>query len=383
MASTFPNLVREVISEQLAAFDDGTGLFANRDHMTGTLGLVQGMTSGNIGGIPSAAPNKILDVKNSIEGQNIVVETRDNRGAATGNTRVQTGTGGRNLNEQLWQSTGIVQMGFDMSTVNNVRRLATTEKVENLSARAESNIRDEIAANFASIYKGILLKLNADAIGEIDNEKWALNTTADEGTEYSTYVAGQDAKQIPNTDFESFLRKLHQDAMQNKFGPKPILLTDLGIASLIQFISAQGPGNGQNLASELDLFDHMYDGNITAGVAGYRSALYLIKPGSIAQTTRTFPWPDGKEAGEFTYGGRILDTSSPEVAAIANSEQLIDLEMIMRSSVQDTSATYTIDPANIDCIENFSFVTEGMMRIDKDPDNPNTSPIIKALLANA
>ena len=382
MATDFASqALRDVILDHSKTNDvQSLQAFELRESDVGTMRAFMNMRAGLLTPEQIAA---IQNVRNSVQQVDLYLYQKLAEG--NGSVRVPAGEGGPEIATVTPSFFDLIQEGLDMSLVNQALRQYGSEGAD-AGAIVRAAFTDHLRKSLPQVFRNIYTRTNAQYVAFLEANIWALNTTPDAGTIYTTYVG--DAKQVPNSDKLDILANMQIEAQQNNFNVtgRPTLIISPRAIQIFQSYQARGDNNEINIAQFAQWADVVVDNNITdnAGVAG---TLYLIFPGGIGGYNRVFPWngdPDfGPQGVQIAGDGWDLINIGGNDAAFLTNLPEIRMEVKTLSGLADTTTQNpTEDAAIIDIVRNFSFVTtHGALRsYETDAD---VSPIIKYELLEA
>lgn len=360
--------------------------FLLRRNQVRLMGAIQ-ETSENC--LPRSVLDGIENRRNSA--QQVQINLFDKKAQGTKTSRQRSGSGQSGVLTLTPSFFDLVLEEFDMSHVNESLAQFMGEKTSTPEER-DLKIREKYVQEFSNetmeCYRNMYQRVEEQIAAFFEANKWALNTTADQGTLYTSYVA--DAKQIPAADAQlgasAWLQKVQTEATQNNFNQfgLPTLYHSTITEVLVKDYLAQGADNSFNFVQFINDFGYVGSNKFTDNVPTVKGTFYVTAFGALALYNYVYSFagnPAADANGDVTRGE---DTWVKPYAIGAGTTIMPDMprmniEMKVQHGYQDTSATYTNnDEAKIDIVQGVNLATTfGMVKAPASSGNPNESPIIK------
>ena len=280
---------------------------------------------------------------------------------------------------------------FEISVVNNAVRQFMDEGADAATA-VRMAVQNEMMFSMAQAIKNVYVRADLQYRDFLESNKWALNTAADAGTIFTTYVG--DAKRIANADQTEFFQNLQIELEQNNFNMlaanNPQVYHQTTGKRVINNYLKQGPQNNEDLRQFIGFFDP-YSSNVITNGTGVQSTFYAVAPGGVVGYARAFDYaasdPESVN-GVSKYGEDTWTTMEVggEDTMLFQGLPRITLEVKKRAGFEDNFATVAVDEARVDI--NKSWVLTATFGASKAPTQGNeiqsasASPIIKYEILN-
>ncbi len=311
-------------------------------------------------------PQQLEQMRNLEEGQSLQLNLYQRRAKGSGAQRVRKGTGSAAVATVTPTFFSVIQEGLDMSFVNQMLRQygSSSDTAADRQGRISAAYQDHMNKNLPQVFRALYERLNDQLIAWVVAQKWDTSTTADSGTFYTTLVG--DYKQIPTADAGSasanqqrWLQRIQTELKQNKYGQEgaPYLLHGHKVNDQMFRYAEGGAANSANIAQFLGQFQTFEEATIDE--SSTNGKFYVIDRRGVAMYFNAVPWSSHPKAvdGVFSAGGD--EWFNIEIGSEMDLFNSIPVEVKAFSGYEDNFATYTVDPARIDIVENLSFVIKG------------------------
>ncbi len=313
--------------------------------------------------------------------QTLDLNVYDNELPGAGTSRKRIGSGGSGVGVVVPSFFDEIVEEFDMSFVNQIKRQygGESENARTAIARAYSeHMKHEMMIRIRNIYT----RANEQYVAFLEAQKWALSSTPDAGTIYTTFTA--DTKDVPEADItgNDVIQNMSIEYTQNNFNVlgRPALVHSPKGRKVVMDYNALGPANSENVRQYLNWFDPYEDNEITDVNATDNGTAYLVAGGGVAGYQRTTKWDAHPDAvnGEVNTGEDSwfnITVGGPD-SGIFSDVPPLQLEVKTFQGYSDTSGTYVIDEANIDIIKGV-VLTANFGALKSHTSNTDQSTIIK------
>lgn len=273
--------------------------------------------------------------------QEVAIRYRDPILPGTGTVRKISGTGGITENEIVFPLQSAIVEEFDLGA-NNLSRVQRNMGV------SDSDVREwALAELMREKYLNMMTRANAQALAYLDSIIWQLNTVADEGTRYTTYLAN--IKQVPAADLTdgTFLNKTWTEAQENSFTSygNPFLFGSSTLREQLTRYKQFGANNSQNLSNIMTWYDDTFIDNNVVNGAGAELTYYLVAPGGIGAANWTKDHTEAAEnSGHIQADGSLVAGSDiwlppMEAPMLIEDQPDFKVEIKKRIEAADTSGT--------------------------------------------
>lgn len=333
-----------------------------------------------------APPADIAAIENiRTSNQSVTVHLYGRRAPGSGTQRKRDSTTGQTVFNFTPTFFSPIVEDFQLSIVNNALRQYMNEGADKDTA-IRMAVEDEFMFSLAQAIKNIYVRADLQYRDFLEANKWALNTTADAGSRFTTYTG--DAKRLSASERTKFFQDLQIELEENNFhnlalGRPQIYHTTSG-KSVINDYLKQGPQNNENLTQFLGYFDP-YSSNQIVNATGIDASFYAVAPGGVCGYARAFDYaaadPESQggvsKYGEDSWG--MINIGGADTMFFNNLPQL-NIELKTKKGYQDNFSTYSIDEARIDITK--SYVLTATFGAAKAPvQSGDDSPIIKYEIA--
>lgn len=332
---------------------------------------------------PAEDISAIENVRNS--GQSVTIHLYGRKAPGVGTQRTRGNTDGQTVFNLTPSFFSPIVEGFKVSIVNNSLRQFMNEGADKATATRMA-VQNEVVFGLSQAIKNILVRANAQFVAFLESDKWALDTAADAGDRFKTYVA--DAKRVALGDRNSFYQNVQVEAMQNNFmlaGARPQIYGSTSSISHTNDYLKSGPSNNENLEQFLGWWEPYYDNNISNG-SGVDNTQYLVAPGGVCGYSRAHDYAGSDPEsvnGVSAYGEdswSLLNVGGGETLFFPNIPNLT-FELKTQKGYQDNFAVLGVDESRIDIAK--QWVVTAQFGATKAPTNADditsveASPIIK------
>lgn len=329
-----------------------------------------------------APPADIAAIENVRQsGQDVTIHLYGRKAPGTGAQRKREGTDGQSVFNFTPSYFAPIVEDFEISNVNNAVRQFMNEGADPSTA-IRMAMQDEMLFAMSQAVKNIYVRGDRQFRDFLEANKWALNTAADAGDRFTTYLG--DAKRISNTDQTRFFQDLQIELNQNNFlsmnTARPQIYHSSSGMSVVNNYLKSGPQNNENLSQFLGYWDSYPTNEITPGT-GVDSTYYVVAPGGVVGYSRAYDYAANdpeNNGGSVTYGEDTWSTMTvggEDTMMFAGLPQ-IKLELKQKKGFADRFSTLSIDEARIDIVK--SWVLTATLGASKAPIQAGQdSPIIK------
>ena len=340
-----------------------------------------------------ASPEDIAAIENvRTSGQNVTVNLYGRKAPGTTTQRQRESTDGQTVFNFTPTYFDPIVEGFQVSEVNNAIRQFMNEGAP-ASEAVRMAVQNEVMFGMSQAIKNIYVRANAQYRDFLEANKWALNTTPDAGTQYTTYLG--DAKRVPLADTTNFFQKLQIELEQNNFlmlaAQDPNVFMSTPGKQVVNDYLKSGPQNAENLTQFLGYFN-AFSSNVFVDNAGVGATFYAVAPGGICGYQRAFDYAGGDPEsvnGVSTYGEdswSMMEVGGEDTLFFPGAPRL-RLELKRKRGYENNVSTLTVDEARIDIAK--SWVLTATFGGSKAPTTAteiltaDASPIIKYEILNS
>lgn len=313
--------------------------------------------------------------------QSVTIHLYGRKAPGAGTQRTRGNTDGQTVFNLTPTYFAPIVEGFQISAVNNALRQFMNEGADKDTATRMA-VQNEFMFGMSQAVKNILVRANLQYRDYLEANKWALNTTADAGDRFITYLA--DTKRVALADRTRFIQDVDVEIDQNNFRQlalvNPQFYHSSSGRSLINDYLKAGPQNNENLAQFLGYWDGYSSNDIATG-AGVDSSFYVVAPGGVVGYNRAHNFAAGdpeSQGGVSTYGEDSWGTitvGGEDTLFFGNLPQLT-FELKTQKGYVDNFGVLAIDESRIDIAKQYSLTAT--FGAEKAPmQSGDDAPIIK------
>lgn len=383
MPSTFVNNLRGVL--RTLAERDPKKLLQSFTKRRADVSTLKAFYDSTPGFFTEAEINALENTRNS--SQTVTISKYNKIAAGTGAQRKRIGVGGSTEANIVPNFFAPIVEEFDNSFVQQATRQYLSEGAEKGAAIRQA-MQNDLAELGMEKITNMYERANTQMVNYLEAEKWALATTGDAGTVYTTLT--NDKKNVPAGDLanKEFFQKLKVEIRDNNFnrlsGREPLIIGSTRMEFLIDKYSESGSQQAINVNQFAGFFKPYVDNAIVDAV-GDQVTMYLIPYGGVGAFSRAFPWdahPDAQNGvvtkGNDSWYNMNVGSGSGLFDGVPN----VRIEVKEYGGYTDNFATYAIDEARIDISQGWVFTAQFGAEHAVDQVSADISPIIKYAIAN-